>query len=307
MARVTLAEADRFVFSKNEAWESVQFPRKAVFFFEVSEKKGKDENPLWIWCQDTESGWVNQTGGIKRTGPPVPHRVVGLCGSPREPTSERSSYCGWTWNPTALTLKGHPHNERGDRLLHYHRKERPIISLPSSAVRFWSQRRDKWKINPWSTNYLRVPLLLFNKCCNGWISHAKCTLHTNCMITPFWKLLSSATHQQGGWKRHYGRNCGGSSPASSTPENNGVFSSQEANSHMTLERKKEKNTTCFSRNCANALLSITELHWKSQGKDPLNDLSISLGFIPLEVPREQAKMKHTGAVVGNILLNQRQK
>lgn len=90
-------------------------------------------------------------------------------------------------------------------------KKRPIISLPSSVVRFWRHRRDKWKINPWSTNYLRTPLLVFNKCCNGGISHAKCPLDKNCMIRPFQKLLSSATHQQGGWKCQYRRNGNGSS------------------------------------------------------------------------------------------------
>lgn len=139
------------------------------------------------------------------------HRGLRLSRSPREPTSEQSSHRRQKWNPTASTLKGAPLNDQVIGFSITIQKTRPIIPLPLSAVRFWRQQKHKWKINPWSTNYLRV-LLLFNKCCNGWISNAKRTLHTNCMITPFWKLLSSATHQQGGWKFWNRSNSSGSSP-----------------------------------------------------------------------------------------------
>lgn len=146
-----------------------------------------------------------------------------------------------------------------------------MILLPSRMVRLQRQQRDKGKINPWSTGYLRA-LLLFNKCCNGWISNAKCTLQTNCMIAPFWKLLSSTTHQQGAcnplqqlllchldfWKEHRGQQ----------PRNQGT--------HGTW--KKRMRNAQHNKSSASCTSHYYQISLESSGRRSLRCFQHSAGF-----------------------------
>lgn len=247
-------------------------PEKKLCVFLLSVRKEKEKmkfaSGFNAKIQD-EAGWTGQEAASAQDL--HSSSVVGLHGSARE----LSSCCVWKWNLISFTLKEMP-SMNGVTGFSITIKTN---LLPSSVIRFWRQRRDKCKMNPWSTSYLRVPLLLLHKCCNGWLSHAKCTLQTNCTIIPFWKLLSSATHQQGGWKCCYRRSCNSSCPGKL---NNGVFSSQET-TYMTLERKIESRA-CFSRTCANHTSHCYWIALENSGKRYSNEVSISLGFILLEMP-----------------------
>lgn len=128
----------------------------------------------------------------------------------------------------------------------------------------FEDRRDKWQINPWSTNSvlegspscftsavmgeLAMPNVLFTQI--AWLC-----LFESCYLLPLISKVA-ANARTGG-------TAAAPPPASSTPENNGVLSIQESNLHMTLERKRKYTAQCGPPETVQIThLSTTELHWR---------------------------------------------
>lgn len=219
--------------------------------------------------------WMGEENRRYR-GALAPHRVVGLC------RAERSCPWGCSGIPLSSPDGTSPEGLRWLASPSPSKKE-TSNSLPASVVR---QGRDKWKTNPWSTNYWG--LLSLNKGCNGWISRAKCTLHTNCIIAPFWKLLSSATHHKVAGDTKTG------GMAKAPPWQAQILKiilcpvAKTQLRHGMKKKNKEIEGLYYPQTVQSIFLRITESYWKSQGKDPSNYFS-SLGFILLEMPCEKRK------------------